>query len=84
MSFSFVAESRKSSLAEGRTKTINSNETSGQALVQTQVAERQILLLYYDNAPIHKVLSVKLCLAQKSITEMEHTLRSPDFAPNDS
>jgi hypothetical protein len=35
------------------------------------------------NGPAHKVLSVKHLLAQKSITEVEHTSYSPDFAPND-
>jgi hypothetical protein len=31
----------------------------------------------------HKALSVKQFLAQKSITEMEHPLCSPDLSPND-
>jgi hypothetical protein len=38
---------------------------------------------YHNNASAHKVLSVKQFLAQKSITEMEHSPYSPDFAPND-
>jgi hypothetical protein len=40
-------------------------------------------ILHHDNAPAHKVLSVKQFVAQKPITEMEHTTCSPDFAPND-
>jgi transposase len=40
-------------------------------------------LLHHNNAPAHKVLSVKQFLAQKLITEMEHPLYSPDLAPND-
>jgi hypothetical protein len=38
-------------------------------------------ILYHDNAPAHKVLSVKHFLVQKSVTEMEHY--SPDLAPNE-
>jgi hypothetical protein len=30
-------------------------------------------MLHHNNAPAHKALSVKQFLAQKSITEMEHT-----------
>jgi hypothetical protein len=33
-------------------------------------------------APAHKELSVKQFLAEKSITEMEHSPYSPDLAPN--
>jgi hypothetical protein len=40
-------------------------------------------ILCHDNAPTHKVLSVKQFLAQTSITEMEHPLSSPDLALND-
>jgi hypothetical protein len=40
-------------------------------------------IFYHDNAPGHKVLSVKQFLAQKSITEMDHPFYSPDLAPND-
>jgi hypothetical protein len=36
----------------------------------------------YDNAPAHKILSVKQFLFQKSITEMEHPPYSPDLALN--
>jgi hypothetical protein len=41
------------------------------------------VILYHDNAPAHKVLSVKQFLAQKLITEMGHTSSSPDLVPND-
>jgi transposase len=41
-------------------------------------------ILLHDNAPAHKVLSVKHFLAQKSITEVEHPPCSPDLALNDS
>jgi histone-lysine N-methyltransferase SETMAR len=39
----------------------------------------------HDNAPAHKVLSVEqfLFLAQKLISEIEHSPYSPDLAPND-
>jgi hypothetical protein len=37
-------------------------------------------IFHSDNAPAHKTPSVKLFLAQKSITEMEHPPYSPDFA----
>jgi hypothetical protein len=40
-------------------------------------------ILYDDNAPAHKALSVKQFLAQKFITEMEHPYCSPDLAPNE-
>jgi hypothetical protein len=40
-------------------------------------------ILHHDNAPAHKALSVKQFLAQKSITETEHSSYSPDFSPND-
>jgi histone-lysine N-methyltransferase SETMAR len=39
-------------------------------------------ILHHDNAPAHKVLSVKQFLAHKSITEIEHPPCSPDLAPN--
>jgi hypothetical protein len=39
--------------------------------------------LYHDNAPAHKVLSVRQFLAQKSITEMENPPFSPYLALND-
>jgi histone-lysine N-methyltransferase SETMAR len=39
--------------------------------------------LHHDNAPAHKVHSVKQILAQKSITEMKHPPYFPDLAPND-
>jgi hypothetical protein len=38
----------------------------------------------HDNAPAHKVLSVKQFLTQKSITEVEHPPYSPDLAQNDT
>jgi hypothetical protein len=38
--------------------------------------------LNFGHAPVHKALSVKQFLAQKSITEMEHSLYSLDLAPN--
>jgi hypothetical protein len=41
-----------------------------------------IWILYHDKAPAHKALSVKQFLAQKSITEVEHSPCSPDFALN--
>jgi hypothetical protein len=40
-------------------------------------------ILHHDNAPAHKVLSVKQFLAQKSITEMEHPSCSSYLAPDD-
>jgi hypothetical protein len=40
-------------------------------------------ILHHDNAPDHKALSVKKFLVQKSITEMEQSPCSPDFAPAD-
>jgi len=40
-------------------------------------------ILHHDNAPAHKVLSVKQFLAQKSITEMEHPSCYSDLAPDD-
>jgi hypothetical protein len=39
--------------------------------------------LYHDDAPAHKTISVKQFLAQKSITEMEHTPYFPHFVAND-
>jgi len=38
-------------------------------------------ILCHDNAAAHKMLSVKQCLVQKSITKMEHSPCSPDLAP---
>jgi hypothetical protein len=40
-------------------------------------------ILHHDNASVHKVLYVKQCLTQKSITEKEHPPSSPDLAPID-
>jgi hypothetical protein len=40
-------------------------------------------ILHHDNAAANKVLSVKQFLVQKSITEVEHLLCSPDLAPDD-
>jgi len=40
-------------------------------------------ILHHDNAPAHKMLTVKHFLAQKWITEMEYPSYSPDLAPND-
>jgi hypothetical protein len=40
-------------------------------------------VIHSDNAPVHKVLSIKQFLAQKLITELEHPSYSPDFALND-
>jgi len=40
-------------------------------------------ILHHDNAPAHKALSVKQFLAQKSITEMEHSFCSPGLIPKD-
>jgi hypothetical protein len=40
-------------------------------------------ILRHDKTPAHKALFVKQCVAQKSITEMEHPPYSPDLAPND-
>jgi histone-lysine N-methyltransferase SETMAR len=40
-------------------------------------------ILHHDNASAHKALSVKQFLAQKSITEIEHPLYSPDLALSD-
>jgi hypothetical protein len=36
--------------------------------------------LHHDNVPVHKALTVKQFLAQKSITEKEHPPYSPDMA----
>jgi len=38
---------------------------------------------HYDNAPVHKALSVRQLLAQKLITEMEHPPYFPHLASND-
>jgi hypothetical protein len=40
-------------------------------------------ILHHDNAPAHKVLSVKQLLAQTLNTEREHPLFSPVLALND-
>jgi hypothetical protein len=40
-------------------------------------------IFHHDHAAAHKVLSVKQFLAQKLITEMEHTPLSTDLAVND-
>jgi hypothetical protein len=40
-------------------------------------------ILQYDNAPVHKALSIKQFLPQKSITEMEHPAYSPYLTTND-
>jgi hypothetical protein len=40
-------------------------------------------ILCHDNAPAHKVLSVKQFLAQKSIIKMEHPPFYPDLAPHE-
>jgi hypothetical protein len=40
-------------------------------------------ILHHDIVPAHKALSIKQCLEQKSITDLEHTPCSPDFASND-
>jgi hypothetical protein len=40
-------------------------------------------ILHHDSVPAQKALSVKQCLAQKSITQMEHTPFSRDLALND-
>jgi transposase len=39
-------------------------------------------ILYHDNAPAHKALSVKHFLLQKSITDLERPPYFPDLAPN--
>jgi hypothetical protein len=39
-------------------------------------------ILRYDNALVHKELSVKNLLTEKSITEMEHPPYSLNLAPN--
>jgi len=40
-------------------------------------------IIYHNNAPAHKTISVKHILAQKSITRMENWSYSSDFAPSD-
>jgi hypothetical protein len=40
--------------------------------------------LHHDNVPANKALSVKHFLAEKSISEIEHTSYYPDLAPYDS
>jgi hypothetical protein len=42
-----------------------------------------VFSLYLDSAPTHKALSFKQFLAQKSISEMEHTPISPGLSLND-
>jgi hypothetical protein len=39
------------------------------------------LIIYHDNAPIHRALSVEQFLTQKSIKDNSHPF--PSFAPND-
>jgi histone-lysine N-methyltransferase SETMAR len=39
-------------------------------------------ILHHDNAPAHKVFSIKQCLAKKSFREIDHPPYSPDLAPN--
>jgi histone-lysine N-methyltransferase SETMAR len=43
----------------------------------------QMIGFHHDNAPAHKMLSVKQFPAQKLINEMEHPPFSPDLALND-
>jgi hypothetical protein len=45
--------------------------------------QHSVWILHHNNAPAHKALSVTQFLAQKSITEMDHTSYSPDLASND-
>jgi hypothetical protein len=40
-------------------------------------------ILHHDSAPAHKMLFVRQFLAQKLVTEMEHSPCSPDLAQND-
>jgi len=40
-------------------------------------------ILHHDNAPAHPALSVRVFLATKQITVMEHPTYSPDLAPSD-
>ena len=40
-------------------------------------------ILHHDNAPAHMALSVRVFLATKQITVLEHSAYSPDLAPND-
>jgi hypothetical protein len=40
-------------------------------------------ILHHDNVTAHKALSVKQCLAQEPITEMEHPTYYPDLVLND-
>jgi hypothetical protein len=40
-------------------------------------------ILHHDSAPVHRALSVKQFLAQKSVTEKEHSPYSPDLVPID-
>jgi hypothetical protein len=40
-------------------------------------------IIRYDNAPVHKALSVKQFLAQKSFIDVEHPPHSHHLAPND-
>ena len=40
-------------------------------------------ILHHDNAPAHRALSVRECLATKRITVLEHPVYSPDLAPSD-
>jgi hypothetical protein len=49
-----------------------------QLCVERKVPE--LWILHHVSAPAHKTLSVKMFMAQKSITEMEHPHYSPDLA----
>jgi hypothetical protein len=49
---------------------------------RTELWQANGRILHHDNAPAHKALSVKQCVARKSITEMEHSPYSPDLDPN--
>jgi transposase len=40
-------------------------------------------ILHHDNAPAHRMLTVKQFLAQESITEVEYPTYSSHLAPND-
>jgi hypothetical protein len=42
-----------------------------------------VWILHNDNVPTHEALSVKKWVTEKSITETEHPLCSPNFALND-
>ena len=40
-------------------------------------------ILHHDNAPAHTALSVRVFLATKQITVLEHPAYSPDLAPSE-